>query len=92
VVGAALAFIIVAVLLGSMDGGFSAWELLRITCIVSIPALAMLAMFAWLSAGKRSEAGFGPANVKVPVRLLKALPYLIGIVALSYLMKAVWAF
>jgi hypothetical protein len=91
-IGAALAFVIVTVLLGSMEGGFSAWELLLVAGIVSIPSLAMLVMIAWLSAGKRSGRCVGPANVKVPVRLLKALPYLIGIVALFYLMKAVRVF
>ena len=81
-----------AILLGGMDGGFSAWQLLRVMCIAGIPAFAVLALIAWLSGGKRSDPGMGPTNVKIPVRFLKALPYLAGIIALFYLMKAIEVF
>jgi hypothetical protein len=83
---------VAAILFGGMEGGFSAWQLFSGTCVAGIPAFALLAFVAWLSGGKRSEAGVGPANVKVPVRFLKALPYLSGIIALFYLMKAMEAF
>lgn len=86
VVGAA------AIHLGEMEGGYSAWQLLRVMCIVGVIATALLAFVAWLTGGKRSETGTGPANVKFPVRPLKALPYFAGIIALFYLMKAIEVF
>ena len=89
---AALVTLIVAVLLGSMEGGFSAWQLLRVACLAGIPAFVVLAAAAWLSGGERTESGVGQANVKFPVRLLKAMPYLVGIIALFYLMKAIETF
>ena len=84
--------VVAAVILGSMNDGFSAWDLLRGTCIVGIPAFAMLGVTAWLSGGKRSEVGAGSANVRLPLRFLRALPYMAGIIALFYVVKAIDAF
>src|SRR6267142_421626 len=68
------------ILFGGMEGRVSAWQLLRVVCIAGIPVCAVLAFIAWSSDGKRSDAGITSANVKVPVRFLKALPYLVGII------------
>jgi len=45
--------------------------------------------YLWLCGGRRSEVAMGPAGVKPPVRLMKALPYMIGLVAIFYLLKIV---
>jgi hypothetical protein len=95
-IGYAIAALLVlgtaAFLLGGMDGGFSAWQLFRTACIVAIPGSLILALIAWLSGGKKSEIGFGPANLKVPVRLRKALPYIVAIIVLDYLIQAIGLF
>lgn len=74
---------------GSLEGGFSPGELLRTAGIAGIPSLAALTFSAWLSAGKRTAHGVGPAGVRLPVRLVRALPYLWGIIALISLIRLI---
>lgn len=48
--------------------------------------------YLWLCGGKRTEVAVGPAGVKPPARLMKALPYMIGVIALLYLLKIIETF
>ena len=47
----------------------------------------IIAAAMWMSGGRRSDTGVGPANVKMPIRIGKTLPYVFGAVVLLQLLK-----
>jgi hypothetical protein len=64
---------------------------LLVTVLVAICGGAVAGTI-WFSGGRRSVEPVGPAGVKPPARLIKALPYMFTVIALFYLIKLFEAF
>lgn len=79
----------VAILLGSMEGGYPAWKLLGVSLLVGIPAFLILGLFAWLSGGPRTNANERRSNREIPPRMAKAMPFIIIGIGLVYLIKLI---
>lgn len=43
----------------------------------------------WLSSGERSDTPVGPAAIKPPVRLKKAMPYIFAVIVLIQMLKLI---
>lgn len=91
-ISAAIVLTAAVVLLGSLDGSLGSVELLRVLLIVTLPCLALLGLVYWLSSGERAEVQTPTQRILLPVRLKKALPYMLWAIILLNLIKALEIF
>ena len=74
--------------------GISITRVLLGTVMLSIIMFGAVAGTIWITGGERSTDGVGPANLRLPVRLRKVLPYIFAAIVFSYLyqlFELVWA-
>jgi len=67
--------------------GTPPWRVLLLAGVMVAICGDAIGAVIWLSRGPRTEVPIGPAQVKPPIRMMKALPYMFGLIALFYLFK-----
>ena len=74
-------FAVVVMLLGALAlvmVGIPISRVLLGTAMLGIITLGAVGGALWIAGGKRSPQGVGPANIRLPIRLQKALPFIIA--------------
>ncbi len=74
--------------------GISIQQVVLATATLGVIMLGTVGGTIWITGGKRSPDGVGPENVRLPIRLRKALPYIFAAVVCSYLFQLfelIWA-
>jgi hypothetical protein len=74
--------------------GISVPRVLLATATFGLIMLGAIGGTIWITGGERSPDGVGPANIRLPMRLRKALPYIFAAIICSYLFQLfelIWA-
>jgi hypothetical protein len=69
--------------------GVPLWRVLLLVGAAVVVGGGFIVGMIWISGGKRSEVPVGPAGVRPPIRMMKALPYAFALLALFYLLKLI---
>jgi len=71
----------------ALHQGTPAWRVVLLAGLVAAICGGVIGAAIWFSRGPRSEVPVGRAQVRPPVRMMKALPYVLGLMVLLYLVK-----
>jgi hypothetical protein len=66
--------------------GIEPWRVALIFCAMAAFTICVIGGVIWLTGGRRSEAAVGPAAVRPPTRLMKALPYMFAVIFIFQLL------